>query len=87
MGSAAQINLLVIPFTVLAGWFLNQPMTLHFPLFETVVLFISVNVVSGIVNDGKSNWLEGVLLLVLYGIIAINFLFIGENTLMDVDDF
>lgn len=82
MGSAVQINLLVIPVSVIAGWILNQDMTLHFPIFETAVLFISVNVVNGIVNDGKSNWLEGMLLLVLYGIIAICFAMIGESTLV-----
>jgi Ca2+:H+ antiporter len=44
---------------VLMGWALGQPMTLHFSVFETAVLFISVFVVNLIITDGKSNYLEG----------------------------
>ena len=54
-----QIALLVTPFLVVLGWIMGQPMTLHFETFETVVFFLSVLVVSYVIADGKSNYLEG----------------------------
>jgi Ca2+:H+ antiporter len=59
IGSSMQIALLVTPFLVILGWIIGQPMTLHFETFETVVFFVSVLVVTYVLMDGKSNWLEG----------------------------
>lgn len=59
VGSSMQIALLVTPFLVVLGWIMGQPMTLHFETFETVVFFLSVLVVSYVIADGKSNYLEG----------------------------
>jgi Ca2+:H+ antiporter len=44
---------------VILGWVTGQPMTLHFETFETVVFFLSVLVVTYVILDGKSNYLEG----------------------------
>jgi Ca2+:H+ antiporter len=46
IGSSMQIALLVTPFLVILGWIIDQPMTLHFETFETVVFFLSVLVVN-----------------------------------------
>jgi Ca2+:H+ antiporter len=59
IGSSMQIALLVTPFLVILGWIIDQPMTLHFEIFETVVFFLSVLVVTYVIMDGKSNYLEG----------------------------
>ena len=59
IGSSMQIALLVTPFLVILGWIIGQPMSLHFQTFETVVFFLSVLVVSYVIGDGKSNYLEG----------------------------
>lgn len=59
IGSSMQIALFVTPFLVLLGWAMHQPMTLHFQGFETVVFFLSVLVVNYLIQDGKSNYLEG----------------------------
>jgi Ca2+:H+ antiporter len=59
IGSSMQIALLVTPLLVILGWGINQPMTLHFETFETVVFFLSVLVVTYVIQDGKSNYLEG----------------------------
>lgn len=59
IGSSMQIALLVTPFLVILGWIIDEPMTLHFQTFETVVFFLSVLVVSYVCADGKSNYLEG----------------------------
>lgn len=66
IGSSMQIALLVTPFLVLLGWAIDQPMTLHFETFETVVFFLSVLVTNYLIQDGKSNYLEGAMLLGTY---------------------
>ncbi|KDO32542.1 calcium/proton exchanger [Saprolegnia parasitica CBS 223.65] len=71
VGSATQISLFVVPVCVVAGWIMGQPMTLAFPTFEALSYIISVVVVYAIVVDGKSNWLEGSMLLTLYFLIGV----------------
>jgi len=62
--------LFVTPLVVLLGWCLNKDMTLYFNLFETVSLFVTAFVVNFLVLDGRSNYLEGALLMSAYIIIA-----------------
>lgn len=73
IGSSMQIALLVTPFLVILGWIMDRPMTLHFETFETVVFFLSVLITSYVIADGKSNYLEGAMLLGMYTIIALAF--------------
>ncbi|KJZ69925.1 hypothetical protein HIM_10681 [Hirsutella minnesotensis 3608] len=73
MGSSIQIALGLTPSLVILGWAINQPMSLHFETFETVAFAVSVLVATYTVQDGKSNYLEGAMLLGLYMIIAIAF--------------
>ncbi|OBZ72492.1 Vacuolar calcium ion transporter [Grifola frondosa] len=73
VGSSIQIALFVIPFIVTLGWIIGKPLTLLFDPFESIVLFLSVLVVNYVVQDGKSNWLEGMILMCLYVIIAVTF--------------
>ena len=73
IGSSMQIALLVTPFLVILGWIMGQKMTLHFETFETVVFFLSVLITNYLIIDGRSNYLEGVMLLGLYSIIALAF--------------
>ena len=76
IGSSIQIALFVTPLMVLMGWALGVPMTLQFGSFETLVTFLAVLVANFIIQDGESNWLEGSMLLITYGIIALAFLFL-----------
>ena len=64
--TSQQIALFVIPFTVVLGWIMGRPLTLLFDPFESIVLFLSVLTVNYVVQDGKSNWLEGMILICLY---------------------
>ncbi|KAK5761342.1 Vacuolar calcium ion transporter, partial [Elasticomyces elasticus] len=73
IGSSMQIALFVTPFLVILGWIIGQEMTLHFQSFETVVFFLSVLVVNYLIQDGKSNYLEGCMCLGTYIIIALAF--------------
>jgi Ca2+:H+ antiporter len=59
IGSSMQIALFVTPFLVILGWCIGRPMSLRFETFETVVFFLSVLVVNYLIQDGKSNYLEG----------------------------
>jgi Ca2+:H+ antiporter len=73
IGSSIQIALGVTPFLVIVGWIIGRDMSLHFETFETVAFAVSVLVVTYTVQDGKSNYLEGAMLLGLYIIIAVAF--------------
>ncbi|CAN6648260.1 vacuolar calcium ion transporter [Trichomonascus vanleenenianus] len=78
VGSSMQIALFVTPFLVVLGWIIGQPMSLYFSTFETAVLFVAVFICNYLVLDGESNWLEGVMLLGTYTIVAIAFFFYPE---------
>jgi len=55
------------------AWGLDKPLALLFDPFESVVLYIAVQTMSHVVADAKSNWLDGVILISLYVIIAVSF--------------
>ncbi|EQL31517.1 Ca2+:H+ antiporter [Blastomyces gilchristii SLH14081] len=72
VGSSMQIALLVVPLIVVIGWIAGiDEMTLYFDGFQIAVLFVSVLLVNYLIQDGKSNWLEGVLLMILFLIISV----------------
>lgn len=73
IGSSVQIALFVAPLMILFSWFLGVGLTLEFGLLETAATFMSVLVANSIMSDGKSNWLEGVMLLACYIILALAF--------------
>ncbi|DAC31256.1 MAG TPA: calcium/proton exchanger [Candidatus Poseidoniaceae archaeon] len=73
IGSSVQIALFVAPIMVLLGWALGVPLTLEFGLLETSATFISVLVANSILADGKTNWLEGAMLLGCYIILGAAF--------------
>ncbi|KJA22921.1 hypothetical protein HYPSUDRAFT_66669 [Hypholoma sublateritium FD-334 SS-4] len=82
VGSTIQTALLVIPFTVVLAWITNKPLSLLMDPFQSMVLYMAVNTMGYVVADGKSNWLEGIILICLYVIIAVSFWFypdIGPN--------
>ena len=71
VGSSIQISLFVTPVIVLLGWALGKDMSLYFSLFETIALFVSAFIVNFLVLDGRSNYLEGALLIAAYVIIGV----------------
>ncbi|KAL3476270.1 sodium/calcium transporter [Aspergillus californicus] len=72
VGSSMQIALLVLPLIVVIGWIMGKDaMTLNFDGFQVILLFVSVLLVNYLIADGKSHWLEGVLLMMMYLIIAL----------------
>jgi Ca2+:H+ antiporter len=83
IGSSLQIALFVTPFLVVLGWAMGKPMTLHFETFETVAFFLSSLVVTLLIQDGKSNYLEGGLCIGMYIIIALAFYVYPEDSTLD----
>ena len=75
VGSSMQIALFVAPVLVIAGWVFGKPMDLDFNPFELVAVAVSVLIANSISSDGKSNWLEGTLLLAAYTILGLAFYF------------
>ena len=75
MGSSTQIAVFVAPMMILISWALGVPLTFEFGMLETVSAFLAVLIVNTIASDGKSNWLEGALLLGTYIVLGAAFLF------------
>ncbi|KDN43687.1 calcium/proton exchanger [Tilletiaria anomala UBC 951] len=73
VGSSIQIAIGVIPALVIVGWIIDQPLTLYFQSFETVILVASVVLANCLIQDGKSNYIEGFMLCALYLVAALAF--------------
>lgn len=76
IGSSLQIALLVAPLLVFIALAFGQYLTLEFTSFELVALLASCFIAAAVSIDGRSNWLEGALLIGLYVIVAIAFFFL-----------
>ena len=73
IGSSVQIAVFVAPLMVAFAWVMKVDLSLEFGILETAATFMSVLVANFILNDGKTNWLEGVMLLACYTILALSF--------------
>ena len=51
---------------MILGWIVGEPMSLNFEPFGAIVFFLSVIVVTGLISDGESNYLEGGMLVGTY---------------------
>jgi Ca2+:H+ antiporter len=76
VGSSLQIALLVAPLLVFASYLFGAPLDLVFTPFEVAAVTISVLIVGFVAIDGESNWMEGVMLVGVYVILAIAFFFL-----------
>ncbi|MFZ5824026.1 MAG: calcium/proton exchanger [Bacillota bacterium] len=76
IGSTTQIAMLVAPVAVFSSWIVGNPMSLEFIGPELVAILVSVLLVNQVARDGETNWLEGLLLLGAYVIMAAAFYFI-----------
>eukprot|EP00873_Tetraselmis_striata_P045509 jgi/Tetstr1/465773/TSEL_010398.t1 len=70
LGSALQILLFVAPYTVLYGWAAGQPATLGFSTLESAALVGAVLLVSQVLQGGRSDWLKGTSLLIMYAMLV-----------------
>ena len=72
-GSSLQVALFVAPVLVIVGAIIGQPMNLVFTPLEIAAVAAAVGIAALIAIDGETNWLEGALLMLVYGILAISF--------------
>jgi len=73
MGDSLLVALFVAPLLVFIGQFWQQPMDLNFNPFNVVALIVAVVVTNLISFTGRSNWLDGTLLLATYLILSVAF--------------
>src|SRR6266567_223926 len=74
LNSSLQVALGLIPFLVILSFFIGGAhLTLVMPPLLVAALGLTAILSTVIVYDGESNWLEGLTLIGLYGIIAISF--------------
>ena len=76
VGSSTQIALFVAPLLVFVGFATGHRMDLVFTEFEVIGLAIAILVVRNLTHDGESHWMEGVMLVALYLILAIGLYFL-----------
>jgi Ca2+:H+ antiporter len=76
LGSSLQIALFVAPVLVFASLLFPKKLLLIFTPYELMAL-AAASIVAALVSlDGESNWLEGVLLIAVYAILALAFFLI-----------
>ncbi len=75
MTSTTQIALFVAPILVFASLFTVKMMTLDFEVFELVSIALATAVLASVVSDGRSNWYEGILLVMVYALVGVAFYF------------
>jgi len=76
IGSSTQVALFVVPFAVIAGMVMDEPMDMNFGAINTAVIVVSVLLVSMILQDQQAHWLKGYLLMLAYVFIAILYWFL-----------
>jgi Ca2+:H+ antiporter len=78
IGSSLQIALFAAPVLVFVSYLFGTPMSLDFTPFEVVSVALAVAVVGLVAHDGRSHWMEGVMLLAVYLMLAVAFFFLPE---------
>jgi Ca2+:H+ antiporter len=79
VGSAIQVALFVAPVLVFASMAMGGPaLDLHFTLLETAAVALAVGVLALVCLDGETHWMEGVMLLGVYLILALAFYHMPE---------
>jgi len=81
IGSTIQLSLFVIPLMVIVAWVAGYPLGLLFDPFESVALYLAIHTMNYVVADGRSNWMEGFILISFYLIIATSFWFYPGTSL------
>jgi Ca2+:H+ antiporter len=72
-GDSLLITLFIAPVLVFVGQWWGQPLDLNFNPFEVVALAIAVTVNNLVSSGGRSNWLDGALLLATYFLLGVAF--------------
>lgn len=72
LGGTLQTALFNAPLTVIVGWGLGKHMDLNFEIFNVIILILSILTAGRFLQDNKSNYLEGFLLIIVYVAFAVS---------------
>ncbi|WP_211745341.1 calcium/proton exchanger [Paenibacillus sp. Marseille-Q4541] len=76
VGSSLQIALFVAPVLVFTSFFFGNTMDIVFTTIELVAIGVAVFIAKSIIQDGSTNWYEGLLLMAVYAILGVSFFLI-----------
>ncbi len=79
LGSSLQVALFVAPVLVFISLLFGQTLLLVFNGFELIALISTAIIAAFVAQDGKTNWFEGAMLLMLYLMLAIAFFYLPTN--------
>ncbi|KAI0085228.1 hypothetical protein BDY19DRAFT_996943 [Irpex rosettiformis] len=66
-----QFTLFWMPLLVLIGWWIGKPMHLLFDYYELAIILGSCFLVNYVTADSKTNWVEGLIMVCFYVMIAV----------------
>src|SRR2546423_276919 len=78
--AAATLVLITVAIAICSEYLVDS-IDEDFQIFQVAVIFVSVVVTNYLIMDGKSNWMEGVMLLGVYIIVAISYWLYPDNVL------
>ncbi|MGH8550159.1 MAG: calcium/proton exchanger [Methylococcales bacterium] len=73
IGSSIQMILLAVPLLIFSAPLLGEHMDLLFTPFEVAAMVLTIVVIRNLTADGRSTWIEGMMLLAVYLMLAIGF--------------
>ena len=77
IGSSVQVALFVAPVLVIVSFFVGgAPMDLAFPAGLVLMVLLSALITAQVAGDGRSDWLKGLQLLVVYLVFALTYFFL-----------
>ena len=76
IGSCIQIALFVAPLLIFVSFFIGNPIVYVFNAFQLVAMLIAIGLSLYVFQDGRTNWLEGLVLVSSYAILGVAFFFI-----------
>lgn len=79
VGSSIQMILLAVPILVFSAPFLGVEMDLRFTSFEVAALVLTTVAIRNLTADGRSTWIEGLMLLAVYFMLAIGFYYLPAS--------
>jgi Ca2+:H+ antiporter len=75
MNAASQVALLVIPTLIIASYVVGNPVDFLFSPPQIAALIGSVLIMTQISQDGRCNWLNGLQMLIFFGVISVLFFY------------
>ena len=79
IGSSIQMILFAVPLLIFSAPLLGEHMDLLFSSFEVVAMVLTVVVIRNLTTDGRSTWIEGMMLLAVYLMLAIGFFYLPAD--------